>query len=111
MLDYLDDGQEVVIVCNDAGAPLFFEPPKRVACKVPLRRPCSNDACCSHAAADGYSCSSCKQSPKVRRRSQVLQFDGKVATLENGRVVSVPSFVKEGDIIMVLVKWQSVVCW
>ena len=39
MLEYLDDGQEVVIVCTDEGAPLLFEPPKRVACKV--CKPCS----------------------------------------------------------------------
>lgn len=32
---------------------------------------------------------------------QVEQFDGKVATLENGRVIAVPAFIKEGDTIMV----------
>ena len=32
---------------------------------------------------------------------QVATFDGKVATLENGAKVAVPSFIKEGDSILI----------
>jgi len=39
--------------------------------------------------------------PLIASMDQVAQFDGKVATLENGRVIPVPSFIKEGDTIMV----------
>ena len=34
MLAYLGDGQEAVVICDEEGEPLMFQPPLRVACKV-----------------------------------------------------------------------------
>ena len=45
------------------------------------------------------SCATYAQTDQITH--QVSAFDGKVATLENGAKVAVPSFIKEGDSILI----------